>query len=435
MLSPVQIIKAKRHHKELSKENIESFIDGFLKGDVTDYQMAAFLMSVHFNGMTDEETFHLTEAFINSGKTIDLSEFNLPKVDKHSIGGVGDKTSLIIAPLIATFDLLVPMIAGRGLGHTGGTLDKLEAIPGFSANISISDFKKNLKKSKVCLIGQTSEIVPADKKIYAIRDVTATVDCIPLFVSSIVSKKIAEGADALVYDVKIGNGSNLPDEEEAIKLAKELVTLTKKFGKKAIAVLTDMNEPLGYKVGNWNEVEECIEAMNGVDIPDLNKVTAVLSGAMLYMSGVASSIDEGEKIAKDKIADKKTLEKFNELISNQYGSIDYIKEWKNKKRSEIKHEIKAESGGYVSELKAIDFGYASIELGAGRKKSSDSIDFLAGIDLKKKVGDKVKKGEIIVELYASSKEKINKALFQLAESINTSQEKPKERVLIKDIIQ
>lgn len=435
MLSPVQIIKAKRHHKELTKENINHFIDGFLKGDVTDYQMAAFLMSVHFNGMTDEETFHLTEAFINSGKTIDLSEFPLPKVDKHSIGGVGDKTSLIIAPLIATFDLLVPMIAGRGLGHTGGTLDKLEAIPGFSANISIAEFKKNLQKSKVCLIGQTSEIVPADKKIYAIRDVTATVDCIPLFVSSIVSKKIAEGADALVYDVKIGNGSNLPDDEEAMKLAKELVTVTKKFGKKAIAVLTDMNEPLGYKVGNWNEVEECIEAMNGVDIPDLNKVTAVLSGAMLYMSGIASSIDEGEKIAKDKIADINTFEKFKELISNQYGRIDYITDWKNKKRSWIKHDIKAEADGYVSELKAIDFGYASIELGAGRKKSADTIDFLAGIDLKKKVGDKVKQGEVICELYASTKEKINKALFQLAESIKVSEKKPKERILIKDIIQ
>lgn len=435
MLSPVQIIKAKRHHKELSKENIESFIEGFLKGDITDYQMAAFLMSVHFNGMTDEETFYLTETFIKSGKTIDLSEFNLPKVDKHSIGGVGDKTSLIIAPLIATFDLLVPMIAGRGLGHTGGTLDKLEAIPGFFANISVADFKSNLKKSKVCLIGQTSEIVPADKKIYAIRDVTATVDCIPLFVSSIVSKKIAEGADALVYDVKIGNGSNLPDDEEAMKLAKELVTVTKKFGKKAIAVLTDMNEPLGYKIGNWNEVEECIEAMNGVNIHDLNKVTAVLSGAMLYMSGAASSIDEGEKVANEKIADKKTFEKFKELISNQHGSTDYIDDWKNKKRSDIKHEIKAEDDGYISELKAIDFGYAAIELGAGRKKSSDTIDFLAGIDLKKKVGDAIKKDEVIAELYASSKEKINKALFQLSDSIKVSTEKPKERVLIKDIIQ
>lgn len=435
MLSPVQIIKAKRHHKELSKENIERFIEGFLKGDITDYQMAAFLMSVHFNGMTDEETFHLTEAFIKSGQTIDLSEFKFPKVDKHSIGGVGDKTSLIIAPLIATFDLLVPMIAGRGLGHTGGTLDKLEAIPGFSANISITEFKNNLHKSKVCLIGQTTEIVPADKRIYAIRDVTATVDCIPLFVSSIVSKKIAEGADALVYDVKIGNGSNLPDDEEAMKLAKELVTVTKKFGKKAIAVLTDMNEPLGYKVGNWNEVEECIEAMNGIDIPDLNKVTAVLSGAMLYMSGAASSIDEGEKIAKDKIADKNTYEKFRELISNQHGSVDYIDDWKNKKRSNVKHEIKAETDGYVSGLKAIDFGYAAIELGAGRKKSSDKIDFLAGIDLKKKVGDTVKKGDVIAELYASAQEKIDKALFQLAHSITVSNTKPAERVLIKDIIQ
>ena len=434
MLSPVQIIKAKRHHKELSENDIQSFINGYLNGDVTDYQMSAFLMAVHFNGMSDNETFYLTEAFINSGKTIDLSEFQKFKVDKHSIGGVGDKTSLIIAPLIATFDLIVPMIAGRGLGHTGGTLDKLESIPGYSARIPVEEFISNIKKSGVSLIGQTDEIVPADRKIYAIRDVTGTVDSIPLFVSSIVSKKIAEGADGLVYDVKIGKGSNLPDDDEAFKLAKKLVEVTKKFGKKSIAVLTDMNEPLGNKIGNWNEVEECIAVMKGQPVQDLIKVTSVLCGAMLFMSGIASSIDEGEKISNDKMSDEKTYKKFEEMISNQHGEIDYLNNYNKTLRSKIKYEITADEDGYLSELNAYNIGYASIELGAGRKKSNDVIDFLSGIDLHKKCGDKVKKGDIICSLYAESQEKIDRANFQMKGAVKISKSKPSERILIKDII-
>ncbi|HRE41430.1 MAG TPA: thymidine phosphorylase [Ignavibacteria bacterium] len=434
MLSPVQIIKAKRHHKELSEKDIQNFINGFLNGDVTDYQMSAFLMAVHFNGMTDNETFYLTEAFINSGKTIDLSNFNKFKVDKHSIGGVGDKTSLIIAPLIATFNLIVPMIAGRGLGHTGGTLDKLESIQGYSARISVNEFIQNLEKSNVSLIGQTDEIVPADRKIYAIRDVTGTVDCIPLFVSSIVSKKIAEDADGLVYDVKIGKGSNLPDDDEAVKLAKKLVEVTKKFGKKSIAVLTDMNEPLGNKIGNWNEVEECIAVMKGEKVDDLVKVTSVLCGAMLFMSGVANSIEEGEKISSEKIANENTYKKFEEMIANQYGDIEYLKNYDKKLRSKISYDIVAEEDGIIAELNAYNIGYASIELGAGRKKSSDKIDFLSGIDLHKKCGAEIKRGEVICSLYAETQERIDKALFQMQGSIKISKSKPQERILIKDII-
>jgi pyrimidine-nucleoside phosphorylase len=431
---PVEIIKYKRDKKSLTKEQIKFFIEGYLSGKVTDYQMSAFLMAVFLNGMSEEETFDLTEIMLNSGKVVDLSYINKVKVDKHSTGGVGDKTSLILAPLVASCDIAVPMISGRSLGHTGGTLDKLESIPGFNVNYSIDDYKRIIEKAGVVMIGQNSDFAPADKKIYSLRDVTGTVDNLSLITASIMSKKLAEGTDAIVFDIKIGSGANLQNTEESRELTKYLITVSKKFGKKAIAILTDMNEPLGYKIGNWLEVEECLEVMNGKIINDLNKVNNVLSGAMIYLGDKAGSIEEGEKIAEQKLMDESTYKKFLEIVKEQKGDVDYIKDWKNYKRAKFSKKIISEKDGYVSEMNAFKFGLASIELGCGRKKIDDKIDYLAGIILNKKCGDKVKTGEVICELWAEDEEKIERAEKHINEGVIVSDKKPRERKLIIDIV-
>ncbi len=433
-MNPVEIIKLKRNNFPLSKEQIRYFIEGYLDGEVTEYQMSAFLMAVYFNDMNEEETFHLTEIMLNSGEIIDLGFLKMSKVDKHSTGGVGDKTSLILAPLVAACGIAVPMISGRGLGHTGGTLDKLESIPGFNVNYSIKDFKKIISETGVVLIGQTSELAPADKRIYALRDVTATVECIPLITSSIMSKKLAEGADGLVFDVKIGNGANLPDKDKSIELAKKLISTSRKFGKKAIAVLSDMEQPLGNKIGNWLEVEECIEIMNGAMIPDLYKLNNVLSGAMIYLGGKAGSISEGEKIAGEKIMDKSAYKKFLEIVRVQNGDEEYIKDWADFKRPEFKKDIIAEEDGFISEMTAMDFGYAAIELGCGRKKVDDKIDYLAGIILHKKKGNQVKKGDLICELYAENEQKLSSGENRLKGAIKITKEKKDSVNLILDIL-
>ena len=433
-MNPVEIIKLKRNNFPLSKLQIEYFIEGYLSGEVTEYQMSAFLMAVYFNDMNEEETFHLTEIMLHSGETIDLSFLDLPKVDKHSTGGVGDKTSLILAPLVASCGIAVPMISGRGLGHTGGTLDKLESIPGFNVNYSIKDFKKIISEIGVVLIGQTSELAPADKRIYALRDVTATVECIPLITSSIMSKKLAEGADGIVFDVKIGNGANLPDKDKSIELAKKLISTSKKFGKKAIAVLSDMEQPLGNKIGNWLEVEECIEIMNGAMIPDLYKLNNVLSGAMIYLGGKANSISEGEKIAGEKLMNKSAYKKFMEIVRVQNGDEAYIKDWANYKRPKFKKDIVADEDGFISEMTAVDFGYSAIELGCGRKKVDDSIDYLSGIILHKKKGNEVKKGDLICELFAENEQKLSSGEKRLKGAVKISKNKTDSVNLIIDIL-
>ena len=433
-MNPVEIIKLKRNNFPLSKLQIEYFIEGYLSGEVTEYQMSAFLMAVYFNDMNEEETFHLTEIMLHSGETIDLSFLDLPKVDKHSTGGVGDKTSLILAPLVASCGIAVPMISGRGLGHTGGTLDKLESIPGFNVNYSIKDFKRIISETGVVLIGQTSELAPADKRIYALRDVTATVECIPLITSSIMSKKLAEGADGIVFDVKIGNGANLPDKDKSIELAKKLISTSKKFGKKAIAVLSDMEQQLGNKIGNWLEVEECIEIMNGAIIPDLYKLNNVLSGAMIYLGGKANSISEGEKIAGEKLMDKSAYKKFLEIVRVQNGDEAYIKDWANYKRPKFKKDIVADEDGFISEMTAVDFGYSAIELGCGRKKVDDSIDYLSGIILHKKKGNEVKKGDLICELFAENEQKLSSGEKRLKGAVKISKNKTDSVNLIIDIL-
>jgi len=433
-MNPVEIIKLKRNGNALSRDQIKYLIEGYLDGNVTEYQMSAFLMAVYFNNMNEDETFYLTEIMLNSGTVLDLSHIKNPKVDKHSTGGVGDKTSLILAPLVASCGIYVPMISGRGLGHTGGTLDKLESITGFNVNYEIEDFKRILETVGLVMLGQTSELAPADKRIYALRDVTATVESIPLITSSIMSKKLAEGADALVFDVKIGVGANLPDKDESIQLAKKLISTSKKFGKKAIAVLSDMEQPLGMKIGNWLEIEECIEMMNGKLIPDLYKLTNVLAGAMLFLGDAAGSIEEGEKIALQKISDKSAYKKFLEMVEIQNGDVSYVKDWANLKRPEFSKLIKAEQDGFISEMHASDFGYAAIELGCGRKKTDDKIDYLAGIILHKKCGNEIRKGDVICELFSDDKLRIDIAEKRLEQSIKISKIKPKVNPLIIDIL-
>ena len=433
-MNRVEIIKHKRNGLTLTKDQIESFVNGYLDGSVAEYQMSAFLMAVYFKGFTDDETFALTESILYSGKVIDLSFLKGPAIDKHSTGGVGDKVSLILAPVLAACGVYVPMISGRGLGHTGGTLDKLESIPGFNINYSIDDFKRILSKHGLVLIGQTSELAPADKRIYALRDVTATVENLSLITASIISKKIAEGADGIVFDVKMGNGANLPDKKESVQLAKDLISVAKKFGKKAVAVLTDMEEPLGYKIGNWMEVEECMETMEGKIIPDLYKVNNVLCGAMLYLAGKAKSVVDGEKIAAERLQDGTALKKFCDITEEQKGDVEYLKDYKNLKRPKFSRKISAGSDGFIERMRAVDFGFAGIDLGCGRKKTDDIIHPLSGIILNKKVGEVIKKGELICEIFAEEEKRLDHAEARINKAVRISSVKPPERKLILDIL-
>ena len=433
-MNAVEIIKLKQKNKKLSEEQIKFFIDGFFEGKITDYQMSAFLMCIYFNGLDEEETSYLTEVMLESGETVDLSFIDKIKVDKHSTGGVGDKTSIVLAPIVASCGIPVPMISGRGLGYTGGTLDKLESIPGFNVHFSIEDYKRIISKIGVVMIGQTDELTPADKQIYALRDVTSTVENVSLITASILSKKIAGGADAIVFDVKIGNGTNLPDYDESLKLTKNLISISKKFGKKVIAVLSDMNEPLGNKIGNWLEIEESIEIMNGKIIADLSEVNDTLAGAMILLGGKVSGMEEGIKVAKEKINDGSAYKKFLEIVEIQNGDVEYVKDWKNLKRAKFKKEIKAEESGLIKELNANKFGLASIELGCGRNKINDKIDYLAGIIINKKSGDSVKNGEVICTLYAEEQDKFNRAEKLINDSITISNEKPQKRKMIIDIV-
>jgi len=433
-MNAVEIIKLKQKNKKLSKEQMEFFIDGYLDGNITDYQMSAFLMCIYFNGLDEEETFELTEVMLKSGEIVDLNFIDKVKVDKHSTGGVGDKTSIILAPLVASCGIAVPMISGRGLGHTGGTLDKLESIPGFKVHYSIEDYKRIISKTGVVMIGQTSELAPADKRIYALRDVTATIENVSLVTASIMSKKLAEGTDAIVFDIKIGVGANLPDYDESLKLTKYLISVSKKFGKKAIAILTDMHEPLGCKIGNWLEVEECIELMNGKIVHDLSLVNETLAGAMLKLGGKVSGIDDGIIIAREKLKDGSVYKKFLEIVEIQNGDIKYINDWKDLKRAKYSKAVKADISGYVSKINAYKFGLASIELGCGRKKVSDKIDYLAGIILNKKSGNRVEKGDILYTLFAEDEAKILHAEKHLNKAFDITNKASENRKLILDII-
>ena len=431
----VELIKKKRDGESLRLNEINFLISNYTNGNIPDYQFSSLLMTILLKGMNSDETSALTNSMLNSGKILDLSHLKGYKIDKHSTGGVGDKTSLIIAPIVASTGIFVPMISGRGLGHTGGTLDKLESIPGFRTDLSLSNAISVLKKCGAILIGQTKEIAPADKMIYALRDVTATVESIPLITASIMSKKLAEGIDGLVLDIKTGNGAFMKSQKDSIELANSLINTAKSFDKKVIAFITDMNQPLGNYVGNWLEVYESIHVLRGEIKNDLSELSIKLAGAMIYLGKKAKSIQDGEKIASKKIENGEAFKKFVEIVKLQGGEINYIDNPDQYPKSIYIQKIKSVRRGYIETINTYNIGMASLELGAGRKTKEDKIDPKAGIIFFRKIGDYVNKGDIICELHSDSKSKIKSAEDIILRSIKFSNTKPTLPKLIKKVIE
>jgi pyrimidine-nucleoside phosphorylase len=403
--NPAWVIQKKRDGKELSHEELREFINGITSGEVADYQATAFLMAVFFQGMSLEETVGLTDVMLKSGDRYDLSHIPGMKVDKHSTGGVGDKTSLIIAPLAAACGLKVPMMAGRGLGHTGGTLDKLEAIIGFDTQLTKEQYFQNIEELGCAIIGQTSRVAPADKKLYALRDVTATVECVPLIVGSILSKKISEGSEALVFDVKVGNGAFMKTKDKAKRLAKALIQVAKKLGIPARALLTDMNQPLGYAAGNAIEVKECISILRNEksadkNSMDLKELTIQLTAHMLDLGGVVKSLAEGRKLARARLADGSAWKVFERLVETQGGSLDLIRHPEKLAQSPQTIIFKAKKRGYIAKMQTEEIGKLLVEMGGGRKRITDSVDPGVGMIFHKKLGAKVQVGDSLVTVHA-----------------------------------
>ncbi|HAH50829.1 MAG TPA: thymidine phosphorylase, partial [Balneola sp.] len=363
----VSLIRKKRDGKVLSQDEIRFLIDSYTADEIPDYQISSFLMAAFLNGLNDEESAALTESMLHSGIVVDLSHVPGKKVDKHSTGGVGDKLSLILAPIVASAGVPVPMISGRGLGHTGGTLDKLESIPGFYVDVDLARYKEILEKQNLVLVGQTEEIAPADKRLYALRDVTATVESIPLIAGSIMSKKLAEGIDALVLDVKYGSGAFMKTEEDATKLAQALVGIGEQFEKETIAYLTNMKQPLGYKIGNWFEVEESVDALKGVGPDDIMELSHLLSGTMIYLGGKADSVEKGIEVSKQQVENGEAYQKWLDIVEEQGGDTSFIENTAKYPIAKFEFELKSSRDGYVTAMDAFEIGTASVELGAGRK--------------------------------------------------------------------
>ncbi len=407
-----RIITKKKRGEKLSGEEIRYVVKGFTEGSIPDYQMSALLMAICFNGMCDEEIFELTMSMKDSGNTIDLSKIEGIKVDKHSTGGVGDKISLIIGPMVAALGIPVAKMSGRGLGHTGGTIDKLESIEGFSTSLSKDKFIANVNDIKMAIAGQTENLAPADKKIYALRDVTATVDSIPLIASSIMSKKLASGADAIVLDVKCGNGAFMKEEDEAVKLATVMVEIGKRAGKKMAALVTDMNQPLGRNVGNALEVIEAIEVLKGNAAGDLLAVSLELASFMLVFGGYCEKLEEAKETLKETITSLSAFEKFKEFVVAQGGNAKFVEDTTRFTLGRIQREVYAgveESEYFVNEIITEDIGLASLELGGGRKDKTSEIDLSVGIVLNKKLGDRIKGRESIATIYANDEAKAERA--------------------------
>lgn len=401
-MNALDLIIKKRDGLELTKAEIDFLIDEYTENKIPDYQMSAFLMATYFNGMTEEETFNMTMAMQRSGKSVDLSLIKGFKVDKHSTGGVGDKTTLVLAPMVASLGIKFAKMSGRGLGHTGGTLDKLESIRNFNVNLSIEDFIDQVEHINLAIIGQTSEINLADKKLYALRDVTGTVPSIPLIASSIMSKKLAAGADAIILDVKVGSGAFMPNETEAIKLATAMKDIGKKAGKKVTCVLTNMDEPLGYAVGNSLEVIEAINTLNGRGPKDLTELCLTLGSYLVIDAGLETTLEGARAILYEQIKNGKALEKLAELVKSQLGDVDYIYHPELFDLGDI-IELKATKSGYISKIDSYKVGHASMLLGAGRETLDSDIDYSVGIVLQKKVGDYVSQGETLALLYVADK--------------------------------
>ncbi|HJA89296.1 MAG TPA: pyrimidine-nucleoside phosphorylase [Candidatus Jeotgalibaca merdavium] len=407
----VDLIVKKQEGKELTKKEIRFLIEGYTDGSVPDYQMSAFAMAVYFQDMTDRERVEFTMAIAESGDQIDLSEIDGIKVDKHSTGGVGDTTTLVLAPLVASLGVPVAKMSGRGLGHTGGTLDKLESIPGFKIEISEEDFIELVNRNKVAVIGQSGDLCPADKKLYALRDVTGTVNSLPLIAGSIMSKKIAAGADAIVLDVKVGAGAFMKSIEDAEELAHAMVAIGNLAGRNTMAIISDMSQPLGYAVGNTLEIEEAIETLKGQGPADLEELCLELGAQMVYLGEKATSLEEARELLKEKLHNGEALEKFKEFIAAQHGNPEVVNDYSLMPQAKDKKEVYAEESGYVAEIDADAIGVAAMSLGAGRATKESEIDLAAGLMLHKKVGEKVAKGDLLVTLYANDKD------FSEAESL------------------
>lgn len=416
----VDLIAKKRDGHALTKEEIEFIIHGYTNGDIPDYQMSAFAMAVFFRGMTEEETAALTMAMVHSGDVIDLSKIEGIKVDKHSTGGVGDTTTLVLGPLVASVGVPVAKMSGRGLGHTGGTIDKLESVPGFHVEIDNDQFIELVNKNKIAIIGQTGNLTPADKKLYALRDVTATVNSIPLIASSIMSKKIAAGADAIVLDVKTGAGAFMKDLEGAKQLAKAMVEIGKRVGRKTMAVISDMSQPLGYAVGNALEVKEAIDTLKGKGPEDLQELCLTLGSYMVYLAEKASSLEEARALLETSIQEGKALETFKVFLKAQGGDASVVDDPSKLPQAKYQWELEAPEDGYVAEIIADEVGTAAMLLGAGRATKESVIDLSVGLALRKKVGDPVKKGESLVTIYSNT-ENIEEVKQKLAKSIRISQ--------------
>jgi pyrimidine-nucleoside phosphorylase len=432
----VDLIRKKRDSGEHSREEIEFLISGYTRGEIPDYQMAAWLMSAWIRGLSRAETTALTQAMLHSGEVLDLSSLPAKKVDKHSTGGVGDKTSLILAPIVAAGGLVVPMISGRGLGHTGGTLDKLESIPGFNTNLSLKDFRRVLGECGMALIGQTAEIAPADKKIYALRDATSTVENTGLICASIMSKKLAEGLDALVLDVKTGSGAFMKREEDAVGLAKVMVEAGKSMGKKMVALITDMDQPLGRTAGHANEIIECVEVLNGRGPGDLRELSVELSAWMFYLGEKTKSVEEGRKLAGRMISSGQAREKFRQCIRLQGGDERVIDEPDLLPKAASKVDVTSNAGGVLVATDCEQFGMALAMLGGGRETKENRIDHAVGFEFHKRIGQRIEIGEPLATIHYNNDAKLAKATHMVAESFVIDQDSGEQapRPLIRRII-
>lgn len=430
-MRPYDIILKKRNGQELSTDEITTLINGYMSGEVADYQMAAWAMAVFFKGMTPRETADLTMAIVNSGEQVDLSGIKGVKVDKHSTGGVGDKTTLILGPLVAAAGVPVAKMSGRGLGHTGGTIDKLEAIPGFNTALLRDKFIDSVNKIKIAIGGQTGNLAPADKRLYALRDVTATVDSIPLIASSVMSKKIASGADAIVLDVKTGSGAFMKSVDQAVILAEAMVKIGSEVGRQTVALITDMDQPLGHTVGNALEVKEAIECLRGQGPKDLTELCLALGSQMVFMAGKAASPEKAREELERILYQGAGLEKLKELVKNQGGETSCIDDPGKLPESRMTILVKAKVAGYVAALEAERIGIAAMTLGAGRETKESNIDLAVGVRLEKKVGDRVEPEETLAILYVNDDSKTEKAreIVSQAYSISDQPVQPHKLIL------
>jgi pyrimidine-nucleoside phosphorylase len=430
----VDLIQRKRDGGELTPEEISFLVDGYTRGEIPDYQMSAFLMAVYFTGMTDREVSRMTECMMRSGEMLDLSEIPGLKVDKHSTGGVGDKTTLIVGPLAAAAEVIVPTMSGRGLGHTGGTVDKLESIPGMRTNLTIDEFKQQLATVGLCFVGQTGEMAPADGRLYSLRDVTGTVPSIPLIASSIMSKKLAEGVDALILDVKVGNGAFMKKQVDARRLAQMMVGIGRRMDKRVQALITDMNQPLGYAVGNALEVMEASQTLQNAGPADLTRLSIELAARMISVAKKASSLEEARRLAEQKLVDGSGYQKFKQAVAAQGGNPQALDDFSLLPNATGMREVASPRGGYVSLINAEDIGLASHMIGAGRERKEDSIDPAVGVILEVKVGEKVDAGSVLCRIYYTKEDNVEEAVAMVEDAFRISAERPDERELILEVV-